>query len=102
MKPFCMHPLRAAFAAILMLGLTLVPATPALAENPNLPSEEQIEEYIADGSLDERIEYQQTLDAAPAPAPKPSDNEPLPATGDPTRSLLDMLLDLLPERLLTR
>ena len=68
MKSTRIYPVRDAFAAlVLAFGLTLTPAKAALAENPNLPSEEQINAYVADGSLDERIEFQESLDQEPAP-----------------------------------
>ena len=50
---------------LVVLGAVLVPM-PAYAEGIDLPTEEELLTYEADGTLEERIAYQESLDALPS------------------------------------
>ena len=57
--------IRLGLALCLALAMVFI-AVPAYAESVDLPSEEEILAYEEDGSLEERIAYQESLDDAPS------------------------------------
>ena len=59
---------RLALELVLSLGLVATPVVArAEVENPNLPSEEELELYAAEGTLEERIAYEESLSQDPSP-----------------------------------
>ena len=59
--------LFACFAVMLGFALGMVcDPSPAYAEGIDVPTEEQILAYIADGTLEERMAYQESLDVPPS------------------------------------